>query len=859
MRFVLPLLTLLIGLLQAVPAGARIADIPATSQANLTDFAEWCVPPDNAGLDDIVGGGCAFTPLSSSTVARGFMKQAVWLRLTLHNPGTKEDERWLTVGHPRIQHVAFYTPGDGGDWVKTEVGLADPPNNDRVHPSFGVTAYTLAPGETRTVLIRLQSQTFLDLTPVLWRPYAYTLSRERICLIFAISAGGLLISAIFCLAFYYQWKDRSYLYFSASEFLKSAFLAFYSNIIQSYLWPFSFPFDMRLLLVTGSAVCLFYVLFILRFIPFSAAGRKYRIMAASMAAVTVAAAVWGCAVNYSTGIVALFFFSVFMALSSIMLCFQAWRAGFRPAGFMVVSCVIFIGTHAYAGLPIFAGLPYSDATLLVHMCGFIVAAPTALLGIADHRDEMRRRVIRAEAEARARVDFVARMSHELRAPLDTILGTVQLMERGSGAMSLADGLAGIRDSGRHLLRLINDILDHARILAGKLAIMPAPVDWSAFLEGVRLSGLVLAGRNGNTFSLVISGKPPADTQIDESRLRQVLDNLLSNAARHTENGAIRIDCVFERGDVRSPGAVKFVVADSGEGIPLADQARIFLPFERGSASSGGRNAGMGLAISRQIVELMGGRLTVESVPGQGARFSFRILPVCGNGATAPQAVPRRSPAVLRQVGGGRTAIVADDDAVSRRIAAMLLREIGFAVREAASGEAAVAILAASPTPVSLVVTDQYMDDGNGWWLLRELSIREPDLPVILISAAPPDRPSALPGHVDFAAILLKPLDHEALIRCVDEALGPNAPEPVVLPGPAAHPLTGGRPNDEDLARLRELIDGGQVTEIMVWANDLRARAPHCAAFAGRAEAAARHLDFSGLTALLSESETGTPA
>jgi CheY-like chemotaxis protein/anti-sigma regulatory factor (Ser/Thr protein kinase) len=436
------------------------------------------------------------------------------------------------------------------------------------------------------------------------------------------------------------------------------------------------------------------------------------------------------------------------------------------------------------------------------------------------------------------------MSHELRTPLDVIIGTAQLLSRPSHRARLREGLADISANGRQLLKMIDEVLDYSRGLIGRLSLAPEPVSWPDFLRGVQHNAEILAARNGNAATLTVDGERLEAVCLDERRLRQVLDNLIANAARHTRNGRIALACTIGPAQPDSRRMLAFSVTDTGEGIRPEDIERIFQPFERGSNSvrHGGKGAGMGLAISRQIIELMGGKLTAESTPGEGACFRFGMFVDPADMADA------KAPALERlggYAGAPRTILIADDEPGNRAILAAMLRDSGFIVIEAESGRAAAA--EAARAPVDAVLTDQFMADGDGWHVLREIAQQRRGVPVVLISAAPPERPDGFPAEIAFAGHLLKPLDHSDVLRCLGNLLGLDWIETEAANPAPETPLQ--RPGNAALRDLRELVDAGRISDIVVWAENLKARNEACAPFADQVRDAARDLDFAALANL----------
>lgn len=853
------LVGLVVLLFGAMPGDAWAADpviVSPVAELDLSRQVEWCAADPDLDVAVIAAGGCRFIPASARALARGFSKQAFWLRLSLVNPEAGPVERWLRVGHARLLRVSFFEAVAPGKWRRSDTGLSVPVIDRPVFSIDPILPLTLASGERRSLMIRVESTTFVDLNPTLWQPNAYAKSRGGIVVFQAASIGCLLVTALFTMMIYFQWKDLAYLYFAAGLFAKSVYLATDTALLPTYLWPETVPFDIRLHSVAGFAIVLFFVLFIRRFVGTRPAYRWYHAFLLFLLFGGVIPATLCCWLfDYSVGIRSMLVLSLLMSICAIVLCWRAWCNGFRPAGFLMIAYVIFVASQLTYAFVAFGGGAYVDLISIINLWGFLMSSPAALFGIAVHKEEMQRQLLAAQAESAARVDFLARMSHELRTPLDTILGTAQLLSRSPAPPRQTEGLSTIRDSGWHLLRMIDDILNHARGLAGRFTLVPVQVDWSSFLRGVEANGRLLAARNGNTFHLRCTGVSLRTVTFDDGRVRQILDNLLSNATRHTRNGRIQVNCVPVWTERPNQLLLHFEVIDTGEGIAPADRERIFLPFERGGRATrqGGRGVGMGLAISRQLVELMGGRLTVESQLGMGACFRFQVLAEAeaAREGDASHALLAPSPLPATVPSGHHSVLLVEDEADSRRILATLLTECGFVVHEASCGREAVEWCSACDL-VDVVMTDQFMDDGDGWLVLESLNRLHPDLPVVLMSAAPPNPPPGFPAEIGFAAHLLKPLDHRRVIGCLSDLLGLDWEESDGLaPAPVGDPPLppSSRPDRAEILALQAMIANGQMSAIMAWADDLAVREARCALFAKRAHAAAHQLDFPTLQAL----------
>jgi signal transduction histidine kinase/CheY-like chemotaxis protein/purine-cytosine permease-like protein len=340
----------------------------------------------------------------------------------------------------------------------------------------------------------------------------------------------------------------------------------------------------------------------------------------------------------------------------------------------------------------------------------------------------------AEAANQAKTRYVAGMTHELRTPLNSIMGYAQILlkdERQGGPRRGA--LTTIHRSGEHLIGLIDGLLDLARIEAGRLKLDPTQIPLHEFIDDVVRMVEPQAHVKGLSFRLETRGRVPQWVQADAKRLRQILLNLLSNAVRFTERGAVSL-VIDARREV-----LRFEVVDTGIGIAPQDLERIFLPFERGSG--GRRNAepgtGLGLTITHLLTDLMGGQLSVKSTLGEGSTFTARLYlreiaaPVEPLDQLTGGKLDYRP--IFGYEGMARTLLVVDDQPTQRQMLAGMLMPLGFVIREAASGvECLESVLDACPDAVLLDVS---MDDMDGWetsLAIRKLGLTE--VPIIMVSA-----------------------------------------------------------------------------------------------------------------------------
>jgi PAS domain S-box-containing protein len=363
----------------------------------------------------------------------------------------------------------------------------------------------------------------------------------------------------------------------------------------------------------------------------------------------------------------------------------------------------------------------------------------------------------AEEASSAKSRFLANMSHELRTPLNAIIGYSEMVEEEVtelGHEALAPDLRKIQSAGKHLLALINDILDLSKIEAGKTELYLEEFDAAEMVRDVATTIRPLVEKNGNT--LIVETGAPGRMRADLTKVRQMLLNLLSNACKFTRDGTIRLE--VRRGPGPEGGEeLTFRIVDSGIGMTPAQMARLFEAFSQAEASTSRRygGTGLGLAITRRFAQLMHGDVTVESEPGQGSAFTVR-LPADTGAATGPE--PSSAPAAGKD-GPAGTVLVIDDDPDARELVRRFLEGEGFGVIEADGGERGLE-LARTHRPDAITL-DVLMPGMDGWAVLTALKA-DPALagiPVLMLSML---NDTNLGFALGAAEYLSKPIDRERL-------------------------------------------------------------------------------------------------
>jgi signal transduction histidine kinase/ligand-binding sensor domain-containing protein/CheY-like chemotaxis protein len=340
------------------------------------------------------------------------------------------------------------------------------------------------------------------------------------------------------------------------------------------------------------------------------------------------------------------------------------------------------------------------------------------------------------AANQAKGEFLARMSHEVRTPINGVLGMSELLERSDLAAPERRAVQLIQSSARTLLALVNDILDFSKAESGKITLDPAPCAFGDLVKEIAEMHSARARDKGVSVEVDLDPGLPPLIEVDALRVRQVLTNLVSNAVKFTAQGSVRVVVrAFHHADARS--VVMVEVLDTGIGIPGAYRAHLFESFSQAETSITRRfgGSGLGLAICRQLIELMGGRIGVEARAPQGTRAWFeltaRVIPAASEARTAevPAAAAHPRPEQLHL-----RVLVVEDDPVNQEVAAGFLAEIGCNAVIAATG--AEALRYCAQIAFDVVLMDCHLPDQDGFTVARALRARDGErrLPIIAVTA-----------------------------------------------------------------------------------------------------------------------------
>jgi signal transduction histidine kinase/CheY-like chemotaxis protein len=413
-------------------------------------------------------------------------------------------------------------------------------------------------------------------------------------------------------------------------------------------------------------------------------------------------------------------------------------------------------------------------TALHHANDELKTRTLELEGEIVRRKEMQKELLNAKHAAedanRAKSAFLANMSHELRTPLNAIIGYSEMLEEEThelGKVENVKDLQKIQGAGKHLLSLINDVLDLSKIEAGRMGLHLEAFEISPMIEEMVSTLHPAISKNSNTIRVHLA-EDLGVMRADITKVRQILFNLLSNASKFTDHGTISLD--VDRRTEEGKDWIRFRIADTGIGITAKQKANLFQEFTQADVSIARKygGTGLGLAISYRYVRLMNGRISVESEPGQGSVFTVHIPSrVTAEVTEAAQAEKTNNPPAGSSEKKSKmdTVLVIDDDSAVRDLMTRFLTRLGFNVVAASSGEEGLR-LAKQVNPL-VVTLDVIMPDCDGWAVLNKLKA-DPELskiPVIMVTVVDNESMGFELGASNY---LIKPVDRDRLAVLIEK-------------------------------------------------------------------------------------------
>jgi signal transduction histidine kinase/CheY-like chemotaxis protein len=775
MRYLLMLLLCLSPLASALEFDERTQSLPLGHALQVFEDAS-----GTASIDDVLAQATAgrFKPHDQATLNAGYSRSAFWLKIDLHyRPGNPDAQRtWLLeLAYPPLDHLDLYlADGTGAYRLVRQTGDALPFARREIRQNNYLFSLDFLPDQRQTVYLRLQSEGSIQAPLTLWSSTAYLEQQPLRLYVLGIIYGVLLGMLVYNLFIYLSVRDTSYLYYIFYIASFGLYQLSVNGAAVEYFWPdnpwwanAATPFFIGCAGLFGSQ-------FARSFLQTAQHSRWLdRLLLALIAygAVVVGLSLmtsYALALRLATALALVFTVVIFAAG------LFAWWRGLRVARYFIIAWSAFLLGGIVNTMMVLGYLPNIFLTMYASQIGSAIEVALLSLALADRINAMREQQAQTLFDAGQKLEvlnqqlaqgnklkdeFLATLTHELRTPMNGVIGSLELMETVEMDEELTQYQQTAAGSARDMMRMVNGILTLTELQAGKLKVYPAPFSLRGVIDALQVQFDANAAAKGLDFKVDINPGLADRLLGDSGKLAQCLECLLDNAIKFTRSGGVALR-VSGRPSELDRLVLSFAVIDTGIGFTDLGEATLYQRFFQldGSMTREYGGLGVGLAICRQLVELLGGRLTHTSEPGRGSRFQLDVA----FDLALPAGVP--TPFSFSGRLGSRepqdcTVLLADDNNIDQLVMRGMLLKLGYRVRTVDSGRAALEVLQVeSFDAVLLDCQSPPLDGVSVGCQIRALSGCE-DLPVLV--AGPRHDPACCPSGalIDY---LGKPVKFEVL-------------------------------------------------------------------------------------------------
>ncbi|WP_044872277.1 hybrid sensor histidine kinase/response regulator [Pseudomonas sp. LFM046] len=682
----------------------------------------------------------------------GYSRSVFWLRVDLdYRPRVQGGvQDWLLeLAYPPLDHLDLYVPdGQGGYVLAQRTGDALPFSSRQIKQNNYVFDLALQPNQPQRIYLRLQSEGSIQAPLTLWLPQAFLEEQPERIYVLGIIYGVLLVMLIYNLFIFLSVRDTSYLYYILYIGSFGLYQISVNGAGIQYFWPdnpwwanAATPF------LIGSAA-LFGCQFSRSFLhtadhsPWMDRALLGLMAVGGLTMILALTVSYGLALRLATSLALIFTVVIFSA--GVL----AWLRGMRVARYFIIAWSAFLLGGAINTLMVLGYLPNGFFTMYASQIGSALEVGLLSLALADRINAMKEERTRILQDAgrklealnqelansnRLKDEFLATVTHELRTPMNGVIGSLELMQ----TLPLDDELEQYQrtasSSARDMMRLVNDILAMTELQAGKLYPKREPFSLRGMTDSLKVQFAPRAEEKGLVFDINLDHKLPDTLEGDSGKLAQALGYLLDNAIKFTGRGSVGLE--FSGEETAEGGiALRIDVRDTGIGFTTPPDGRLYRRFYQldGSMTREYGGLGIGLALSQQLVELLGGTLSHDSQPGCGSTFTLMLTLMLPAQAPAtpirrPGGQPQRRPEQC-------TVLVVEDNAINQLVTRGMLLKLGYRVRTADNG--AEALEQIRREPIDAVLLDCQMPVMDGFATCRALRAMPgcADLPVLAITA-----------------------------------------------------------------------------------------------------------------------------
>ncbi|MXR32099.1 hybrid sensor histidine kinase/response regulator [Pseudomonas sp. PICF6] len=733
-----------------------------------------------ATIDDVLAEAAAghFKPHDKATLNAGYSRSAFWLKIDLHyRPGNPDAQRtWLLeLAYPPLDHLDLYLPDSAGAYrLVRQTGDALPFASREIRQNNYLFSLDFKPEQRQAVYLRLQSQGSIQAPLTLWSSTAYLEQQPVRLYVLGTIYGVLLGMLVYNLFIYLSVRDTSYLYYIVYIASFGLYQLSVNGAAVEYFWPdnpwwanAATPFFIGCAGLFGSQFARSFLQtaqhsrwldrLLLALIVYSAVVVGLSLMTSYALALRLATAL------------ALVFTVVIFAAGLF-----AWWRGLRVARYFIIAWSAFLLGGVVNTMMVLGYLPNVFLTMYASQIGSAIEVALLSLALADRINAMREQQAQTLFDAGQKLEvlnqqlahgnklkdeFLATLTHELRTPMNGVIGSLELMDTVEMNEELTQYQQTAAGSARDMMRMVNGILTLTELQAGKLKAYPAPFSLRAMVDALQVQFGANAAVKSLDFKVDVAPGLTDRLIGDSGKLAQCLECLLDNAVKFTRTGGLALR-ISGRPSGLDRLVLSFAVIDTGIGFTDLGEASLYQRFFQldGSMTREYGGLGVGLAICRQLVELLGGRLTHTSEPGRGSRFQLDVevemaVPV---EAPTPFSFSPRESARLPQ---DCTVLLADDNSIDLLVMRGMLLKLGYRVRTADSGRAALDMLQGeSVDAVLLDCQSPPLDGVSVCCQIRTLAGCE-DLPVFVVSPNPNHERCTSGALTDY---LSKPVKFEVL-------------------------------------------------------------------------------------------------